>query len=611
MNLAASARPLVDPVAMPPRLLRAVVCAALASLALPVAALAQTGPYSSLPGPISAYPSPGTISAGPGTQISLRGAPASRLGSIRVTGSRTGRHSGRLRAHSDGQGASYVMPRRFRGGERVTVRTDLPIHGTSNGDYSFRVARIPNRVTIQNRILENINARLVRRFRSRRDLAPPFLTVENDTGAHAPGLLFLSPKSKKDQKQAGPMIADNKGQPVWFQPLPGVQAATDFRTQTYKGKPVLTYWQGTSRQGIGVGEMIVRDQNYRVIRRIRTANGFRPDLHEFVITPKGTAILITYPVVRTDLHKVKGARHGLAVDSVVQEIDLDTGLVEFEWHSLGKIALNETFSKPIPSPRVPFDYAHANAVGLDTDGNFLLSARNTWTIYKIDRDTGNIRWRLGGKKSTFKLPAEARFAWQHDVRRRSDGAITMFDNEAFPPIRKFSRAIALRLDESKKTATLIAALIHPRKLLTATQGDQQTLPNGGALVGWGSQRYLTEFGPGGNVVFDAFLSLGFESYRAYRMPWVGHPLTTPRVAAADEPGAGTDVYASWNGATEVASWQIFAGPSAGSLKSVAAGPRTGFETKITVPGRPRFVAARAKDAAGRVLSTSASTRVRR
>ena len=94
------------------------------------------------------------------------------------------------------------------------------------------------------------------------------------------------------------MIADDARQPIWFQPLPGIQAATDFRAQTYKGKPVLTYWRGTSRQGIGVGEMVMLDQSYRVIRRIRTPNGFRPDLHEFQITPQGTAILITYPVVR-------------------------------------------------------------------------------------------------------------------------------------------------------------------------------------------------------------------------------------------------------------------------------------------------------------------------
>jgi hypothetical protein len=314
--------------------------------------------------------------------------------------------------------------------------------------------------------------------------------------------------------------------------------------------------------------------------------------------------------VRTDLRKVKGARRGLAVDSVIQEIDLDTGLVEFEWHSLGKIALTDTFSRPQPSRRAPFDYAHANSVDLDGDGNFLLSARNTWTIYKIDRATGRIIWRLGGKHSTYKLPRAARFAWQHDARRRSDGAITLFDNEAFPPIRKFSRALALKLDDSAKTATVVGSLVHPSKLLTATQGNQQTLPGGGAMIGWGSQRNLTEFDAAGTLVFSAALSLGFESYRAYRLPWVGLPRTRPKLAAANEPGVGTDVYTSWNGATELATWEISTGASAATLQPVVTSPRTGFETKVTVPGVPRFVQSRARDAAGQVLGTSAPTRVR-
>ncbi|HYH89813.1 MAG TPA: arylsulfotransferase family protein [Solirubrobacteraceae bacterium] len=582
------------------RLPRAVFLTLLATLTVPAAAAAQSNP-------ISAYPSPGTISASPRTQISLRGAPADRLGRIQVTGSRSGRHAGRLRSHSDRQGASFVLARPLRGGERVTVRTGLPVRGATNGDFAFRTARIPGRVTIQNRILENIDAKRTRSFRSRPDLAPPFLTVNTARPGIAPGHLFLSPKSKKDQKQAGPMIADNSGQPIWFLPLPGIDAATDFRAQTYRGKPVLTYWRGTSRQGIGVGEMLILDQSYRVIHRIRTPNGFRPDLHELVLTPRGTAVLITYPIVRADLRPVKGARRGLVVDSVIQEIDVATGLVTFEWHSLGKIALRETFSKPMP--RAPFDYVHANSVNLDTDGDFLMSARNTWAIYKIDREWGNIRWRLGGKKSDFKLPAAARFAWQHDAHRRSDGAITVFDNSAFPPVRKFSRALTLRLDEGEETARLLRATAHPRRLLAATQGNQQNLPNGNFLVGWGSQRQLTEYDAAGRPLFNAFLSLGYESYRAYRMPWVGLPRSRPKVAAADEPGAGTDAYMSWNGATEVATWELFAGSSASSLRSVATVPRRGFETKITAPGAPRFVQVRARNAAGQVLSTSAPTRV--
>jgi Arylsulfotransferase (ASST) len=591
-----------------PRLLpRAVLLTLLAALFVPSAASAQ---YQQLPGPVSAFPLPGTPTAGTGTQISFRGLTAKRVGRVVVTGSKSGRHAGRVRAHSDGQGASFVLNRKLAQGERVTVRTGLPVRGTKNGDWTFRTARMPKRVTLQNLILENIPAKKTQKFRSRPDLAPPFVTVDINKPGQAPGDLFLSPKSKRDEKQAGPMIADRSGKLLWFHPLPGITASTDFRTQTYKGKPVLTFWQGTSRIGIGTGELVMMDQSYRVIHRIRTANGFKPDLHEFVITPDGKALFITYPIVRWNLKKVGAAKRGLVVDSVIQEVDIATGLVTFEWHSLGKIPITDTFSKPM-APKAPFDYAHANSVNLDTDGNLILSARNTWTAYKINHDSGKITWRLGGKHSSFKVPKAARFAWQHNVlRRASDGAITVFDNSAFPPVRKFSRALAIKLDEKKRTASLISAAAHPKKLLTATQGNQQTLPNGNFMVGWGSQRQMTEFSPTGTPLFNAFLSLGYESYRTYREPWVGKPLTPPVVAAADEPGAGTDAYMSWNGATEVASWELFAGSSASTLQSLGTTPRRGFETKMTAPGVPRFVQVRARDAAGNVLGTSAITRVK-
>jgi hypothetical protein len=590
---------------MPRLVLRAVLATLLVLTAVPAAAHAQ---YDTLTGPVSAYPSPGTPSAGPRTQISFRGAAPNRLGTIRVSGSKSGRHSGRLRAHSDGRGASFVPARRFRQGERVTVRTSLQIRGTRNGDFTFRTARLPRRVTIQNLILENIPAKKTRSFRSRPDLRPPFVTVTQARPGTAPGYLFLSPKSKRDEKQAGPLIADNSGQPVWFDPQGGIVAATDFRAQTYRGKPVLTYWRGTSRQGIGTGELVIRDQSYRVIRRLKKLNGLPTDLHEFKIADD-KAILVSYPIVRQDTRAVKGGkRRDLVVDSVIQEVDIATGLVTFEWHSLGHIRIRESFA--LPRPGTPFDYAHTNSVNLDTDGDFLMSARNTWAGYKIDRGTGRIVWRLGGKRSTFRLPRAARFAWQHDIHRRADGAITVFDNSAFPPVRKFSRSLAIRLDERRRTASLISASRHPRRLLAATQGNSQTLPNGNFLVGWGSQRQLTEYTSAGAVLYNAALSLGYESYRAYRLPWVGLPGSRPVVAARDEPGAGTDAYMSWNGATEVATWELFAGSSPTTLAPVGRAPRRGFETRITAPGVPRYVQVRAYDAAGATLSTSAPTRVR-
>jgi hypothetical protein len=561
------------------------------------------------PDDVSVYPQPGTISASPTTQLSFRGIAPDKLGGIVVSGSRSGMHAGRIRAHSDGLGASWVPTHRFASGESVLVLTSMPVRNAKNGDFRLRIMRVPGRVQIPNLILENINAGAIHHFRSRPDLAAPLVTVSPGRQPTAPGLVFLSAKQKKDQKQNGPMIVDNAGRLVWFQPLPGIDAATDFRAQTYQGKPVLTYWRGTSRLGIGTGRLVILDQTYRPIHTIRIANGFRPDLHEFVITPRGTALFITYPIVAADLTQFGGSRQGRLVDSVIQEVDIATGLVVFEWHSYGKIPVRESFSRPVPSPNVPWDYAHTNAVEVGPTGDLLMSARNTWTVYEIDRETGVINWRLGGKRSSFKLGAGAHFAWQHDARWRSDGALTLFDNSAFPPVRKHSRALALRLDQTARTATLLSARQHPRGLLAATQGSVQELPGGDFLVGWGSQRYFTEFNAAGGVLWDARLSVGYETYRAYRTPWVGLPHTTPRAAVARLRGGGMNVYASWNGATEVASWEVLAGAAPTALAPVRTAARASFETRIPVGVTARYVAARALDATGRVLGTSPARRV--
>jgi len=583
-----------------------VAAAVAATAAVAVLAQGQSRPAQA-PAAVSAYPLPGALSASPTTQ----------LGRIVVRGSRSGAHTGTLRAHSDGRGASWVPARRFSDGERVTVRTGVPVRGGTSGDFSFRIARLARNVIVPDpppavlKLLQQTGAPgKTRRFRTRPDLAPPVVTVNAGSRPAAPGHLFLSPKAKNDTKQAGPLISDNRGQPLWFLPLPGIRAATDFRAQTFKGKPVLTYWHGTSNFGIGRGDMVILDQAYRPIRRISSPNGFRPDLHEFAITPQDTAILITYPLVRADLRRVGGRKNGILVDSVLQEIDLDTGLVLFEWHSIGNIALAEAIPR-LRNPRAPWDYVHANSLALDTDGDFLMSARTTWSVYKIDRETGRIVWRLGGKRSTFRLGKGVRFAWQHDAQRRADGALTVFDNAAAPAVRKASRALAIRLDERARTATLVRGQRHPKRYLAATQGNVQTLPGGGMLVGWGSQRWFTEFDASGKVVWDARTATGYESYRAYRMPWVGLPQSRPKVVGIDGPGAGMDVYASWNGATEVATWEALAGPSPDQLSPAASVGRAGFETRILIGGRPAFVAAQAKNAAGQVLGTSSAVRVQR
>jgi hypothetical protein len=567
--------------------------AAVALLAGPPAAAAES---------VVAFPSPGDEAASPHTEISFRGTTRGRIGAVRVRGSSSGRHGGRLRRHSDGAGVSFVPDRPFRSGERVRVRTFRSILGTGDGDFSFRIAHVPRRVgPLQIQIPPNTNPDVVDRYRSRRDLAPARVNVSVRRAGTAPGLIFLAPK--KGPGQSGPLIVDESGAPVWFKPMPGKIKAADFRVQRYRGERVLTWWQGKILGGEGRGEMVIYDKRYRRVARVRAGNGYAADLHEFEITPEGTALLMIYAPVRRDLRALGGSRRALVTDNIVQEIDISTGRVLFEWHSLDHVGVRDS-RFPRPDKRLtPWDYFHANSLTRDADGNLLFNARHTWALYKLHRTEGRIIWQLGGPHSDFPISSDVRFAWQHDARRAADGTITFFDNEAQPPVRDASRALALSVDEQARTVSVQRAIEHPDGLLAASQGNHQTLPNGNVFVGWGSLGAFSEFAPDGRLLLDGRVPRSSDTYRAFKGRWVGRPPRRP-AAAASRDGRDVTVWASWNGATEVDRWEVLAGSSRGSLEPVGSESRAGFETRIEVRTGKRLVAVRALDADGRNLRRS-------
>jgi hypothetical protein len=247
---------------------------------------------------------------------------------------------------------------------------------------------------------------------------------------------------------------------------------------------------------------------------------------------------------------------------------------------------------------------HLNSAGIDQDGDLLLSGRHSWAVYKVDRETGSVIWRLGGKRSDFELGPDAEFAFQHDVRRREDGAITMFDNAAGPPeTREESRALALTLDHEAGTAEVAGQIEHPDGGISDSQGGAQNLPNGHTFVGWGSQPLFTEHDRDGRLLLSGRLAAGNDNYRAYRGRWTGRP-SEPPAAVAHRRGGDLVLTASWNGATQVARWQALAGPSRDSLRPAGSAARRGFETPITVGRDAAWIAARALDARGAVLGTS-------
>ena len=431
-------------------------------------------------------------------------------------------------------------------------------------------------------------------FRSRPSLKPPTLTVS--TSAHpSDGYVFVA--SLTGPGQRGPLVLDNEGNVVWFRPVKTV--AINFRRQLYLGKPVLTWWEGTiSKIGTGEGVGTIVDASYRTVARVRAGNGLQADVHELLLTPTGTALITAYSEVQRDLTPVGGPASGNVLDSVVQEVDVRTGKVLFEWHSLDHVPLTDTYSPLLD----PFDYFHVNSIDVDLDGNLLVSARNTSAVYKLDRKSGSILWRLGGRSSDFELGPRAFFMYQHDARGHPDGTLTMFDDGPSSSSQQ-SRAIRLGLDLGGMRADLLQEYVHPAPLAASAMGNAQVLPGDAVLVGWGTEPYVTEFGPGGEVRFDAKFDGNAWNYRAYRSPWVGTPATKP-VLAARRRGRGAVVYASWNGSTETAWWRVSAGDAKNALRPVRTVARAGFETEIPLAERSRFVAVDALDAAKRVLATS-------
>jgi Arylsulfotransferase (ASST) len=430
-----------------------------------------------------------------------------------------------------------------------------------------------------------------RRYQSRPDLKPPTVEILKNTKRTTPGYIFIAPK--KDVVQAGPLILDNRGRVVWFLPL-DTHGVTDFRTQRYHGRPVLTWWHGRPDKGGGKSGYSVYDDSYRLVAQVQPGNGMLGDIHEFTITPRNTALMTISRQVR-----VKGRR---ILEGGIQELDIKTGHVLFEWHSIDHVRLVESYYRLPKDPGRVFDYFHVNSIEIDHDGNLLVSARNTHTIYKISRRTGRILWRLGGKRSDFTLGRGVRFAWQHDARRRPDGALTLFDNSAGPQVRKQSRGLILHLDMKRMRATVIRNFVHRPPIVAVDQGNMQRLPGGNYFVGWGHQPRFTEFGPRGTILFDGRFGRGrVDSYRAYRLPWVGRPLQHALALAV----RGQNAYVSWNGATEVSSWQLLQGPSKTQLRPIRDVPKTGFETQIPLgTGNAGWIAVRALDRHRRPLGRS-------
>lgn len=548
--------------------------------------------------PVSVFPLPGSRYNRPATQIAFRGVSAAAIGHVEVVGSRSGAHTGRLEGDSDGQGASFLANQPFVPGETVTVTTPLNVIGASKGRFSFAIARIVPLIP-DGRLTDIPPVRPggVMHFRSAPGLQPASLTVTENTAPASEGDVFVAPQNGPIQN--GPMILSPTGQLVWFMPNPVAKNAfvNDFRVQDLYGQAVLTWWQGFRNTGFGQsrGVGIIVNSHYHRVATVRAADGLDAGSHEFLITSTGDAYITASSPVLLSGHRSP------TIDSVVQEIDIKTGLVLFEWHALDHVPVSDS----VTSEGSWFDPYHVNSISLGSDGNLLVSMRNTSAVYDIDRRTGRVLWTLGGKHSSFAMGPGTQTYLQHDAVAQPDGTLTMFDNGGgLPFLHSQSRGIRVRVDPSSMSVTLLDEYDHSPSVRAPVQGGVQLLPDGDAVIGWGSAPFVSESDATGRQVFDAHFSEPIASYRAYRFRWSAQPSTRPALAVTGSAGGVTRVYASWNGATDVSAWRVLGGRTARALQPLATASKTGFETLIPVRGNARYFALEALGSDGRVLATS-------
>ncbi|KAM0814665.1 putative ASST-domain-containing protein [Seiridium cardinale] len=463
-----------------------------------------------------------------------------------------------------------------------------------------------------------------RTYRSRPDLAPPHLNITVATSSQVEqGYLFIAPYSGKFQgtPQSGPYIVDNSGDLVWSGYGDFGPTTANFQPARWNGQDVLFGYEGTLNplKGHGHGHHKIVDQHYQTIHEVRSAGHYLSDMHEFNVVNEKTVLVGSYTPREIDLSPYGGDENQTwLIEYILQELDIGTGEILFEWHSLDHTSPQES-TLPLGSQAgsgdnssTAWDYLHVNSITKGEDGHYLISARSASTLYKLNGTDGSVIWRLGGKSSDFALGPGVEFAFQHHARYFFGvlDTISFFDNSAGVG----SAGKIITLDFDKWTATLKQGFYPPHPIFAFSQGSTQILPNGNALVNWGSADQITEFNSKGDVLFHAYLESGMrqqytQNYRAFRGNWTGISPETPAVATEQGEDRKTTVWVSWNGDTSTAVWRIW-WSTALNLKSQDV-PRQGFETRYEIQGNAQVhnVYVEALDKIGKVLSKSESTRV--
>jgi hypothetical protein len=480
------------------------------------------------------------------------------------------------------------------------------------------------------------------KFVSAPGLHPPKLKVLRHKGGLARGDFLVANLPNEAAPgpmtgEGGPLVLDSSLKPVWVQGVGTRVAAANLQQETYEpcgkascAQPVLVWWQGlvNSRGVTTKGTVLVDDQHYRRVASLTAKAPWVISLHDASIDGANIWVTAYRTVPNQNLSPYGGAKKAPVLDVALQEYNLKTGKLVRSWDALNpghKAHLPLSASKQSPPTSKQsksgqaWDAYHLNSVQALSDGNILVSMRNTWAVYLINPVIGKILWTLGGKHSTLRLSGKAKFAWQHDAQLTNANStgigtneeLTLFDDNCCQVLASGglarpngpSRGLVLHLNTVSKKATLVRSFTHKPPLNVAFLGSAQLVKGGNAVVGWGSLPYLSEFSRSGKELLFAKWPGKDESYRAlFTNTWVGMPNYPPAAKAKQN-----TVYVSWNGATQVAKWQVLAGNSSHSLKVISTKARAGFETTVKLSKSYKDYEVNTLDSNGHVLPHGTST----
>ncbi len=457
---------------------------------------------------------------------------------ISVDGSKSGAHAGNMFLSDDERTIVFEPHRTFAPDEVVTVELRTGLRTNDGGEVGgIRFSFTTTSLSLMDRTVllakqkydrsmpaqSEPGSRLLPRFeKTLADSLPSGFPRRNVTisGATAAGSLFLATFkiaeatdhlnfiSLVPSQQQYIMVLDNSGSPTYFKPMRSM--STDFKPQS---NGYLTYFDNDR------GAYFELDSSFAVIDSFRCGNGYKTNLHELQILPDGHQLMLgdDPEVVNMSTIVPGGDKNATVLGAVVQELDKNKHVV-FQWRSFDHFTVTDATREDFTAQTI--DYVHPNTIELDTDGNLLLSSRHMDEITKINRKTGDIIWRWGGKNNQFKyLGDSVGFSHQHTIRRTQSGTLIMLDNGNYRTPR-YSSVVEYDVDESAKTVRSIWQYRHNPDIFAIAMGSVERLPNGNTLIGWGtSTPAVTEIRPDGSTAFELQFPDSVVSYRAFRKPW--------------------------------------------------------------------------------------------